>query len=123
MTIKNHIPLPPPDWIPTEATVTSCRFQFARMNTFTLGIQTQEKFRITFDYYAHGRLYSDEFQSPTAIPQNEHIPLTYNPMNPKENSRTSGPTAPPTRSPLIAVGIIGSIILSLAWLLILRSCT
>ena len=32
-------------WIATEATVTSCRFQFARMNTFTLGIQTQDKFR------------------------------------------------------------------------------
>ncbi len=110
------------DWIATEATITSCRFQFARMNTLTLGIQTQDKFRITFDYYAHGRLYSDEFQSPTAIPQNERISLTYNPLAPEQNSLTSGPAARPTRSPLIAVGILGSIILSLAWLVILRSC-
>ena len=115
-------PPAPQDWIPTQATVTSCRFQFARMNTFTLGIQTGEKFRITFDYYAHGRLYSDEFQSPTAIPQNTAIPILYNPLEPQENSRTSGPAARPTRAPLLAVGIIGSIILSLAWLFILRSC-
>jgi hypothetical protein len=116
-------PEPAESWIATQATVTSCRFQFARMNTFTLGIQMQDKFRITFDYYAHGRLYSDEFQSPIAIPQNETIPLTYNPLNPKENSRTSGPASQSVRSPLIAVGIIGSIILSLAWLMVLRSCS
>ena len=109
-------------WIATEATVTGCHFQFARLNTFTLGIQTGEKFRITFDYYAHGRLYSDEFQSPTAIPQNERIAITYNPLHPEQNSRTSGPNARPMRTPLIAIGIAGSIVLSLLWLLLLRSC-
>ncbi len=110
-------------WIATEGAVTSCRFQFARLNTFTLGIQTGEKFRITFDYYAHGRLYSDEFQSPTAIPQNERIPLTYNPLHPERNSRSSGPRGRPARSPLIAIGIAGSILLSLLWLQILRGCS
>jgi hypothetical protein len=93
------------------------------MNTLTLGIQTQGKFRITFDYYAHGQLYSDEFQSPVAIAQNETIPLTYNPLHPKENSRTSGPGSPSPRGALIGVGIAGSILLSLAWLLILRGCS
>jgi hypothetical protein len=109
-------------WITTEATVTSCRFQFARMNTFTLGIQTGEKFRIAFDYYAHGRLYSDEFQSPVAIAQNERIPITYNPLHPEQNSRTSGPNASPSRNPLIGLGILGSIVLSLLWLAAMRSC-
>jgi hypothetical protein len=109
-------------WIKTQAVVTSCRFQFARLNTFTLGIQTGEKFRIAFDYYAHGRLYSDEFQSPVAIPQDERISITYNPLQPEQNSRTSGPHARPTRTPMIAIGIAGSIILSLLWLLVLRSC-
>jgi hypothetical protein len=113
---------PVPPWIATEATVTSCRFQFARMNTFTLGIQTGEKFRIAFDYYAHGRLYSDEFQSPVAIPQSERIPITYNPLHPEQNSRISGPYASPTRSPLIAIGILGSIVLSLLWLTMMRGC-
>jgi hypothetical protein len=109
-------------WIETEATVTSCRFQFARMNTFTLGIQTGEKFRITFDYYAHGRLYSDEFESPIAIPQDERVPITYNPLHPEQNSRTSGPNARPSRNPLLAIGVIGSIVLSLLWLAVMRGC-
>ena len=113
----------PAPWIATEATVTSCRFQFARMNTFTLGIQTGEKFRITFDYYAHGRLYSDEFQSDVAIPQNEIIPITYNPLDPQQNSRTNHPSAQPLgKPPLVAIGIAGSVILSLLWLAILRGC-
>jgi hypothetical protein len=103
--------------------VTSCRFQFARMNTFTLGIQTGEQFRIAFDYYAHGRLYSDEFQSPVAIAQNERISIAYNPLRPEQNNRTSGPNASSSRNPLIGFGIIGSIVLSLLWLTLLRSCT
>jgi len=115
-------PVPVEPWIATEATVTSCHFQFARMNTFTLGIQTGEKFRIAFDYYAHGRLYTDEFQSPVAIPQNERIAITYDPLHPERNSRTSGPSARPMRSPLIAIGIAGSIVLSLIWLTMMRGC-
>jgi hypothetical protein len=111
-----------PEWIATQATVTSCRFQFARLNTFTLGIQTGEKFRITFDYYAHGRLYSGEFQSPVAIAQNECIPIAYNPLDPQKNSRSVSPDIPSTHSPLIAIGIAGSIVLSLLWLGILRGC-
>ena len=123
MTLDAPAPQPDQQWIAVEATVTSCRFQFARLNTFTLGIQTGEKFRISFDYYAHGRLYSDEFQSPVAIPQNERIPITYNPLQPEQNSCTSGPNASATRSPLIAIGILGSIVLSLLWLTIMRSCS
>jgi hypothetical protein len=116
-------PATAPPWLSTEATVTSCKYQFARLSTFTLGIQTGEKFRITFDYYAHGRLYSDEFQSPVAIPQNERIPITYNPLHPEQNSRTSSPNAAPARSPLIAFGIAGSIVLSLLWLTLMRGCS
>ena len=109
-------------WVATQATVTTCRFQFARMNTFTLGIQTQDKFRITFDYYAHGRLYSDEFQSPIAIAQNERIFLSYNPLDPQQNSRGRATSAGPAGGSLIGFGIAGSIVLSLAWLLVLRGC-
>ena len=112
-------------WIATEATVTTCRFQFAGLSNLAFGFSTQQKFRITFDYYAHGRLYSGEFQSPVAIPQNERIPITYNPLNPQENSRDTSPSAAalsPGKPPLLAVGIVGSIILSLVWLAILRGC-
>jgi hypothetical protein len=110
-------------WIATEATVTSCRFQFAGLGNLAFGISAQEKFRIAFDYYAHGRLYSDEFQSPVAIPQSQRIALTYNPLHPEQNNRTSGGGARATRSPLIAIGILGSVVLSLLWLGAMRSCS
>jgi hypothetical protein len=111
-------------WIEIEAIVTSCVYQRLSLSPLAFGFQTQKKFRITFDYYAHGRLYSGEFQSDAAIPQNEHIPISYNPLNPAENSRDSGSSATPSRTkpPLIAIGITGSIILSLIWLAILRGC-
>jgi hypothetical protein len=111
-----------PDWIATEATVTTCRYQSPGLSTLAFGLQTTKKFRITFDYYAHGRLYSGEFQSPIAIPQNERIPITYNPLDPQQNSRSVIPRTTSTRPPLMAIGIAGSVILSLLWLAILRSC-
>jgi hypothetical protein len=111
-----------PAWIATEATVTTCRYQSPGLSTLAFGFQTTKKFRITFDYYAHGQLYSGEFQSSLAIPQNERIPITYNPLDPQQNSRALIPGATPTRPPLIAIGIVGSIVLSLLWLVVLRSC-
>jgi hypothetical protein len=111
-----------PEWIATEATVTTCQYQSPGLSTLAFGFQTTQKFRITFDYYAHGRLYSGEFQSPIAIPQNERIPITYNPLDPQQNSRSLSPNATSARPPLIAIGIVGSIVLSLLWLAILRGC-
>ncbi len=111
-------------WIATEATVTTCRFQFAGLGNLAFGFSTQKRFRITFDYYAHGQLYSGEFQSDVAIPQNERVPIRYNPLNPQQNDRDadSGAVASTGKPPLIAIGIAGSIMLSLLWLLILRGC-
>lgn len=119
-------PTPQPNsepWIATEATVTACQYQVTGMGNLAFGFSTQQRFRIAFDYYAHGQLYSGEFQSPKAIPQNQRIPITYNPLHPEQNSRTHGPSGNPTRSsPLLAIGLAGSVILSLLWLTILRSC-
>ena len=111
----------PTPWVSTLAVVTSCRFQFARLNTLTFGIQTGEKFRIAFEYYAHGRLYSGDFQSPIAIPQDERIPIRYNPLKPEENDRASNPRSSP-RTSLIGIGVAGSITLSLLWLALLHGC-
>ena len=111
-----------PAWIATEATVTTCRYQSPGLSTLAFGFQTTQKFRITFDYYAHGRLYSGEFQSPVPILQNERIPITYNPLDPQQNSRSLIPNPTSTRPPVIAIGIAGSIVLSLLWLSVLRSC-
>lgn len=112
------------EWIATEATVTSCRYQFRALSPLAFGFQTGEKFRITFDYYAHGRLYSDEFQSPVAVAQNERIAVSYNPLDPVQNSRSSrGTVGPPaSRRAKITIGVVGSVVLSLLWLGILRGC-
>jgi hypothetical protein len=111
-----------PAWIATEATVTACRYQSPGLSTLAFGFQTTQKFRITFHYYAHGRLYSGEFQSSLAIPQNERFPITYNPFDPQQNSRALIPNPTTTRPPLVTIGIAGSIVLSLLWLAILRGC-
>ena len=115
-------PASEPNWMATTATVTTCRYQFARLNTLYLGLQTGDKFRITFDYYAHGRLYSGEFQSPVAVPQNERLSLTYDPLHPERNSLSSD-QGTASRGSLLAIGIAGSVVLSLIWLAVLRGCS
>lgn len=107
-------------WLETSATITTCRYQFARLNTLTLGIPTTRRFRLTFDYYAHGRRYSGEFQSDVAVPQDEQIRIRYNPFHPEQNSlaRSTGSSA----SSLLLFGIAGSVVLSLFWLAFLRGC-
>lgn len=113
---------PAEPWIATEATVTGCRYQFAGLGNLAFGFSTQKKFRIGFDYYAHGRRYCGEFQSAVAIAQNERIAITYNPLRPAENSRACGGGARLARSPLIAIGVAGSLLLSLLWLAMMRGC-
>ena len=117
-------PPAPQGWIETEATVITCRYQFRALSPLAFGFQTGEKFRITFDYYAHGQLYSGEFQSPVAIAQNEKIAIAYNPLRPSENSRdaTTGLAGTLTRPPLLAIGIAGTLFFSLVWLFWLHSC-
>ena len=114
----------PAGWIETEATVTTCRYQSAALPQMAFGFSLTKKFRITFDYYAHGQAYSGEFQSDVAVPQNERVPLAYNPLAPAQNTYApDAEKASSGRGPLLAFGVIGSIVLSLAWLLVLRGCS
>ena len=110
-------------WMATSATITTCRYQFARLNTLTLGLPRTRRFRLTFDYYAHGRLYSGEFQSDRAISQDEVVPLLYNPLHPEQNSLAPPPGSSAFSRPLLAFGIAGSVVLSLLWLAFLRGCS
>lgn len=109
-------------WIATNATVVSCKYQFAGMNTLLMGVQTGKKYRIAFDYVAHGRTYSDEFESAVAIAQNEKFSVRYNPLAPQENDR-SYTNISAGRAPLLALGAAGSIVLSLLWLAAMRGCS
>jgi hypothetical protein len=108
----------------TEAMVTSCRYQFRALSPLAFGFQMGEKFRITFDYYAHGQLYSGEFQSPVAIAQSERIAIAYNPADPRQNNRDAsvGLAGVAGKPPLVAIGIAGSLLFSLVWLIWLHGC-
>jgi hypothetical protein len=108
-------------WLETAAEVTACRYEFARMNTLSLGIATERnQFIVSFSYYAHAKTFSDECTSPVAMRQGETFPVFYNPLNPQQNSRSESASA--TRAPLLALGIVGSIVIALLYLAMMSGC-
>lgn len=106
----------PSDWVEAEATVTSCRFQSRALSALAFGVRLGEDYRITFDYLARGTRYSGEFQSPTAVPQNEHISIHYDPLHPEHNT-WNNPGTPPGRMPrTLLVALIAILVTLLALL-------
>jgi hypothetical protein len=102
------------------ATVTACHYEAGAGRAMAFGLPTSKHFRISFNYNANGEIHQGEFYSAKAIPQNTLFPIRYNPEAAHENTHSASSSA--TRSPLIAIGIIGSVILTLAWFAILRGC-
>jgi len=108
-------------WLETQAEVIACRYQFAKMNTLSLGIATSpNQFMISFSYYAHAQTFCDEFASPVAMGKGETFPVFYNPLNPQQNSRSETP--PGSRAPLFAFGVAGSVVISLLYLAMMGGC-
>ena len=108
-------------WIETQATVTRCTYQFARMNTLTFGLSLSKgPFCISFTYYAHGKTYDDVFTSPTYLEQGSIFPLSYNPLAPQQNTKSG--SASVTGIPLFGAAIAGSVVLSLLCFAFLRGC-
>jgi hypothetical protein len=109
-------------WLETQARVTACKYQFSRMNTLTLGVPAdRNQFIISFTYYAHAKTYSGQFTSPVYLEQDALFPISYNPLDPQENSKSAA-SSPAGRGSLFAVGIAGSVVLSILYLIFLRSC-
>lgn len=114
-------PRPAPPWLETQAKVTSCHYEFARMHILNFGIfSPSEQFLISFTYYAHGKTFGDQFNSPAAIEQNETFPILYNPLNPQQNSKSAAGSS--HRGPIAAYGIAASIFCSLLFLVAARGC-
>ncbi len=115
-----------PPWLETQAEVTTCHYEFARINPLSLGITTNSnRFLISFTYYAHATTFSGEFISPVAMGQGQIFPIFYNPMNPQESRQSeSGATGSGWTSggPLFTVGIAGSIVISLLYLAMVHGC-
>lgn len=119
--LKNQPGKDAPRWLETEAKVTACRYRFSGSNLLLLGVATDSNhYLISFSYYAHAKTYNDQFTSPVAIGQGETIIVRYNPLNPRENDKSAQSST--ARSPLFAIGIAGSVILSLLYLALVRSC-
>ncbi len=113
-------PDPTPPWLETTAEVIACKYEFGAGQALAFGIPRSKHFLITFTYYAHGKTFTDEFTSRTYLEQGRTFILSYNPLNPQQNTKSS--SSPAGRMPLFAIGIAGSVILSLIWLGMLRGC-
>jgi hypothetical protein len=108
------------------ATVTACKYEFGAGRALAFGLPTTRHFRITYNYWAPNaegtpELHIAELTSSKAMPVGTVFPIHYHPAAPHETTHS---TALPTtnRNPLLIIGILGSVVLSLAWLLILRGC-
>jgi hypothetical protein len=112
---------PSPAWLETQAQVTGCQYQFARMNVLTLGFAPGAKhFRITFSYYAHGKSFSSELSSSVAMEQGRTFSIFYNPLNPQQNSQMKVSFS--SGSQLYALGVAGSILISMVYLAMMNGC-
>jgi hypothetical protein len=102
------------------ATVIECHYDIRAGRAMAFGAPSGKHFRIRYNYNANGEIHEGEFYSAKAIPQNTLFPIRYNPEAAHENTHSAASSS--TRSPLITIGIVGSVILSLAWFAILRGC-
>jgi hypothetical protein len=107
-------------WPEALATVLSCTYDFGAGRAL-IGIPTNKHFRIAYNYFADGELHTGEFSAEKAIPQGTLFPIRYNPEAPHENTHSAA-TSQTSRPPILLIGVIGSLILSLAWFAVLRGC-
>ena len=109
-------------WPEALATVTACKYDFGAGRALAFGIPTTKHFRISYNYFVDDEIHTGEFVSDKPIPQNTLFPIRYNPDAPHQNSHDAFNPPRTSRAPMLTIGIIGSLILSLAWLAILRGC-
>ncbi|HEY4010457.1 MAG TPA: hypothetical protein VGM11_09930 [Acidobacteriaceae bacterium] len=114
-------------WPEAMATVTACKYEFDAGRALAFGLPTTRHFRITFNYWAPNaedidELHTGELTSEKAMHVGTLFPIRYNANAPHETRAHSHEMAPVGRTPILAIGLIGSVILSFVWLLILRGC-
>ena len=108
-------------WMETEARVISCHYQFARLHTFAVRVfYPSAEFLISFEYYAHGQTFRDQFNSPVAIAHGETFPLFYNPLHPQQNDKSTA--AYSAHAHIFTYGLAASIFCYLFSLVILHGC-
>ena len=100
------------------AEVTECHYDVRAGRALAFGLTSNKHFRITYNYRVGNELHMGQLFSELARPQGSLFPIHYNPDLP-HLSRSSGS---PQRAPLLVIGVVGSIVLSLIMLLVLRGC-
>jgi hypothetical protein len=109
-------------WPEALATVTACRYDVGAGRALAFGIPTIKHFRISYNYFVNDEIHTGEFASDKAIPQSTLFPIRYNPDAPHLNSHDASTAPQASRAPLLTIGIIGSLFLSIAWFAIVRGC-
>jgi len=109
------------------ATVTACKYESGAGRAMAFGFPTTRHFRITFNYWAPNadgtpELHTGELTSAKAMHVGTIFPIHYNPDAPYKTTHSTAAAPSATRNPLLIIGILGSAVLSLAWLMILRGC-
>lgn len=107
-------------WPEAMAEVTECRYDLRAGRALAFGLTSKQHFRIRYNYLVEDALHTGECYSETAIPQGSLFPIHYDPALPHRNRQ--GTEGAPPRVPLLAVGLLGSVLLSLLWMLVLRGC-
>jgi hypothetical protein len=109
-------------WPEALATVLTCKYDFGAGRAL-IGIPSSKHFRITYNYFANGELHTGELTAAKPIAQGSLFPIRYNPEAPHDHTHAHGSTsAPNPRAAIITIGIIGSVVLSLAWFAVMRGC-
>ncbi len=118
--MRRQTPEPTFPWLEAQARVIACKYDFGAGQALAFGIPVSKHFLITFSYYAHGKTYNSEFRSSTYVEQGKPFTITYNPLSPQQNSKST--PAPSGKAPILAIGIAGSVIISLLWMVMMRGC-
>lgn len=112
----------PTDWPEALATVLSCKYEMRAGRALAFGLPASRHFHITYNYWVKDQLHTADLYAEKPIPQGTLFPIRYDPDEPHRSQHADSPLPSNTKAPLITIGIIGSIILSTLWLLVLRSC-
>lgn len=108
------------EWPEAMAEVTECRYDARAGRSLAFGVTSKKHYRIGYNYLVGDELHTGECYSEIARPQGSLFPVQYDPDSPHIHRSDSG--AEP-RIPLWMIGIAGSILLTLVWLLVLRGCS
>ena len=108
------------EWPEVLATVTECKYEAGAGRALAFGLPTFRHFRISYNYFADGELHAGEFMSARAVAQGTLFPIRYKPGAPRQTDHDASIAGGGRRWRLIVIGVIGSLVFSLAWLGLIR---